>query len=105
MLEVRVQPKAKRNSVEVVEGSKLKVSVTSAAEGGKANDAAIALLAKELGVAKRSVTIVRGHRNRDKVLDIAGLSTEHVIARLLARQASARSEGSRRLSAKGRPSE
>ena len=81
-LQVRVQPKARRNSIEVVEGSKLKVYVTAAPEGGKANDAVIALLAKSLGISKSHIRILRGHKNRDKLLDIACLTEDEVIARL-----------------------
>ena len=81
-LQVRVQPKAKRNSIEVVEGSKLKVYVTAAPEDGKANDAVVALLAKSLGVAKSHIRILRGHKSRDKLLDIKGLTENKVIARL-----------------------
>ena len=81
-LQVRVQPKARRNSIEVVDGSKLKIYVTTAPEGGKANDAVVALLAKRLGVAKSHVRIVRGHKSRDKLLDIEGLTEDEVIARL-----------------------
>lgn len=81
-LQIRVQPKAKRNSIEVVEGSKLKVYVTTAPEGGKANDAVVALLAKSLGVAKSHIRILRGHKSRDKLLDIEGLSEDEIITRL-----------------------
>lgn len=81
-LQVRVQPKARRNSIEVVEGSKLRVYVTTAPEGGKANDAVVALLAKSLGVAKSHIRILIGHKSRDKLLDIEGLTEDQVIARL-----------------------
>lgn len=81
-LQVRVQPRARRNSIEVVDGSKLKIYVTTAPEGGKANDAVVALLAKSLGIAKSHVRIVRGHKSRDKLLDIEGLTEDEVIARL-----------------------
>ena len=81
-LQVRVQPKARRNSIEVVEGSKLKVYVTAAPEGGKANDAVIALLAKSLGISKSHIRILRGDKSRDKLLDIARLTEDEVIARL-----------------------
>ena len=76
-IEVRVQPKAKRNSVEV-KGGKLKVRVTAAPEGGKANAAVIALLAKKLGVAKSSISINRGHKSRDKLCSIEGLTKDEV---------------------------
>ena len=81
-LQVRVQPKARRNSIEVVEGSKLKVYVTAAPEGGKANDAVVALLAKSLGISKSHIRILRGDKSRDKLLDIARLTEDEVIARL-----------------------
>ena len=82
MIEVRVQPRAKRNSVEVFEGAKLRVRVTAAPEGGKANDAVIALLARTLGVAKNSIRILKGHKGREKVLAVKGLSVQEVIDEL-----------------------
>ena len=51
-------------------------------EGGKANEAAVALLAKRIGVAKRSIKVLRGHRSRDKVLSVQGLDARSVMARL-----------------------
>ena len=48
------------------------VRVTAAPEGGKANDAVVALLAKRLRVPKRSVRIVRGHKSRNKQIRIEG---------------------------------
>ena len=64
---IRVQPKAKagRNSVEV-NGDRVTARVTAAPEGGKANDAVVALLAKRLKVAKGRVHIVRGHKAREQ---------------------------------------
>ena len=82
LLEVRVQPKASRNRVEVVGGVKLRVYVTAAPEAGKANEAVAALLAKRLGVAKGSIRIVKGHAARDKLLSIEGFTAEEVLARL-----------------------
>ena len=82
MLEIRVQPKAKLNRVEVDDGGNVKVHVTSAPEGGKANNAVIALLAKQLGVAKRDVEIVRGHKSRNKLVIVSGMTDEEAVARL-----------------------
>ena len=83
-LEVRVQPRAKRDRVELTQGSKLKVYVTAAPEGGKANEAAIALLAARLGVGKSSIRIVQGFKARDKVLAVEGLDERALKARLQA---------------------
>ena len=82
VLEIRVHAKAKRNSVEAHGGSTLGVWVTAAPEGGKANEAVIALLAKRLGVSKSSLSILRGHKSRNKLLSFEGLVAEEVFARL-----------------------
>ncbi len=63
---VRVTPKASRNKV-VRQDDVLRVYVTVVPEGGKANAAVQKLLAKELGVAKSRLTLVRGATARDKV--------------------------------------
>ncbi len=83
-LEVRVQPRAKRNALEAVEGQALKAYVTAPPEGGKANEALVALLARALGVAKGRVRIVRGHHGRNKMVTIEGVSNEDVLLRLRA---------------------
>lgn len=71
---VRVTPKASHNRIEAVtedgEGPDYRVYVTAAPDKGKANKAVIALLAKELGVAKSTLTIVRGETSRDKLVEI-----------------------------------
>ena len=81
-LEARVQPRAKRNSVEVLPGLKLGVCVTAPPEGGRANHAVITLLAKRLGVAKSSIAILRGVQSRNKLIRVNGLSPEEVFTRL-----------------------
>ena len=78
---IRVQPKARRNSVEV-NGDRVTARVTAAPEGDKANDAVVALLAKRLKVAKGKVHIVRGHKARDKRLCIEDMTADEVCARL-----------------------
>jgi uncharacterized protein len=72
MLEVRVQPRAKKNEVLVRDGRVL-VRVTAPPAEGKANAALCALLAKKLGVPKRAVKVQRGAASRDKVVSIDGM--------------------------------
>ena len=73
-LTVRVTPKAASNRIKVEhnkDGSKLiKIYVTTVPEDGKANKAVIEILAKELGVAKSSIEIIRGHTSKDKLIRI-----------------------------------
>ena len=82
-LDIRVQPRASRNVIEV-DGdrpeAKIIVRVTAPPEGGKANDAVVALLAKRLRVPKRSVRILRGHKSRDKRIRIEGISSKELLS-------------------------
>ena len=81
---VRVVPRARRNAVEVTEDGSLRVRVTAAPADGKANEALVSLLSKRLRVPKSSVRIVRGHRARNKVVEVDGLSAQEVVDRLRA---------------------
>ena len=71
--------------MEVVEGPRIRVYVAAAPEGGKANDAVVSLLAKSLGVSKSSITILQGHRGRDKLLSVDGVGAAEVYSRLSGR--------------------
>lgn len=66
---VRVTPKAARNVV-VASDVGLRVYVTAAPEGGKANAAVVKLLSKALGVPKSRLLLLRGATSRDKVFEI-----------------------------------
>ena len=73
---MRVQPRAKRNAVEVSDDGAVRIRVTAAPDRGKANEAAMELLAKMLRVPKGAVRIARGHRAKDKILAIDGITPE-----------------------------
>ena len=74
-IEVLVSPKSKRNAVEEVQGQEgtLRVRTTAAAADNKANFAVIDLLADHFGVAKSQVSIIRGHTDRKKLIEISGM--------------------------------
>lgn len=78
-LQVRVTPKASSNRIKIEpheNGEKvIRVYVTCVPEGGKANDQVIKLLSKALKIPKSSLSIQRGHKNRDKVICISGASS------------------------------
>jgi uncharacterized protein (TIGR00251 family) len=79
LLNIRVQPRALRNKfMALSEEGALKVRVTAAPTGGKANDAVLKLLAKSFGVATGALTIVRGDTSRNKVIKVEGLSEAEI---------------------------
>lgn len=79
---IRVQPSARQNTILGIRGGVVMARVTAPAIEGRANEAVRRLVAKQLGVAKSSVTIVRGHRSRDKVVTINGLDRPTILDRL-----------------------
>lgn len=70
LLTVRVTPKAARNRL-VIDAGTARVYVTTVPEGGKATAAVVKLLAKELGIAKSRITLLRGAKDRTKVFQIS----------------------------------
>ncbi len=71
-LTVRVVPRAGKTGIETVtEDGMLRVRLTAPPVEGAANGALVAFLADVLGVPKRDVMIVRGSRNRAKVVAIS----------------------------------
>jgi uncharacterized protein (TIGR00251 family) len=72
-LRVRVSPGARRGGVAGRVGDVWKLRVTAPAEGGRANDAVVRLLADTVDVPRRRVTLVSGHTAREKVVELQGV--------------------------------
>ena len=83
IIPLKAQPGARRNAIVGEHAGMLKVVVSQKPENGKANEAIIALLAKQLGVSKSSCQLLSGHTNSLKRMRIAGLSADLVRQRLL----------------------
>lgn len=81
-LELKTIPNAPRNEIVGWLGSALKVKVHAPAVEGKANDELIDFLSAKLGVHRRSVTLLRGDKSRQKVVQIDGLDLAEVKTRL-----------------------
>ncbi|MSQ13695.1 MAG: DUF167 domain-containing protein [Dehalococcoidia bacterium] len=79
---IQAHPGSKERRIDVRDGEAVHVFVTERAEGGKANEAVVALLADALGVAKTRVSITRGHGARRKLVAVDGLSTEQTLVKL-----------------------
>lgn len=76
-LRVRLTPKSSRDAIEGVErladgSAVLKARVRAVPEGGKANTALAALLAKALGVARGAVALQAGQTSRLKTVRVSG---------------------------------
>jgi uncharacterized protein YggU (UPF0235/DUF167 family) len=76
-LRLRVTPKSRREGpqglVATPEGDMaLKLGINAAPEDGKANAAIVALLAKNLSVAKAAISVAAGAKDRRKLVDIRG---------------------------------
>ncbi|HLC67531.1 MAG TPA: DUF167 domain-containing protein [archaeon] len=69
IIEVRVVPNARRNSVADWNG-KVFVHLTASAEGGRANTQLVEVLSEHFDVKRSAVKIVRGVKSRDKVVEI-----------------------------------
>lgn len=81
-LELKVIPNAPRNEIAGWLGTALKVKVHAPALEGRANDELLAFLADHLGLPRRSVTLLRGDKSRQKVVQIDGLDLAEVKTRL-----------------------
>jgi uncharacterized protein (TIGR00251 family) len=79
---LRVAPGATRAGVVGRHGDAWKVRVNAPAEGGRANDAVVRLLAETCALPRASVTLVSGHTARDKIVELAGLEPDDIDRRL-----------------------
>jgi uncharacterized protein (TIGR00251 family) len=66
VLELHVQPGAKKTEFAGMHGARRKVRLAAPPVDGKANEALIAFLAAEYGVPKRNITIDAGEHARQK---------------------------------------
>jgi uncharacterized protein len=72
-LRLRVSPGARRSELVGRHGDGWKVRVAAPAEGGRANEAVLDLLAERLSMPRRALSIVSGHTTREKVVELAGI--------------------------------
>jgi uncharacterized protein (TIGR00251 family) len=71
LLELHVQPGAKKSGVAGLHGGALKVRIASPPVDGRANATLIEFLAKALGVPKQSLAVVKGEASRRKTVRVA----------------------------------
>jgi uncharacterized protein (TIGR00251 family) len=81
-LRLRISPGATRSAIVGRHGEAWKIRVAAPPQDGKANDAVVRLLARELELPRGSVTLVSGHGGRDKIVEVAGIDIDEAQRRL-----------------------
>lgn len=71
-LHIKLTPSARNNAITRIENGRLRVSVTTVAEKGKANIAFLNFLSKKLQLPKRQFQLIAGHTARLKTVLIEG---------------------------------
>lgn len=70
LLRVKVKPNAKKEGVKQIDDTRFEVRVKEPPKEGKANRAAITLLAQHFHTAPSRITIVAGTASKEKVIEI-----------------------------------
>ncbi len=80
VLKVIVRPSSKeRELFASFSETEILINLNSPARGGKANTELVKRLSKLLGVSSSDVSIISGHRGRDKTIHISGVTKDHLI--------------------------
>jgi uncharacterized protein (TIGR00251 family) len=83
LLKVIVRPKSReKNLVAEVSSELIIVNLNSPAREGKANTELIKRMAKMLSISTSKLTLVAGHKSREKTLLVQGLGLEDIEQRL-----------------------
>ncbi len=82
LIRVKAVPGASRDGVAGTLGDRLKVRVSAPPEGGRANRAVCAVIARALGVKKKQVSIETGRTGPEKTVRVECCSVGAVAERL-----------------------
>ena len=85
ILRVHIVPNAKIDCVVGEHGGAVKIKLRAPAVEGKANAALISFLAEQLNISRRAIALERGHKSRDKLIRVNGLTAEDVRTRMRVR--------------------
>jgi uncharacterized protein len=81
-LAVRLQPRSSQNAIQGEQDGALRIRVTAPPVDSAANQALIDLLASTLDCARGQLTLVRGHRSRQKLISVSGVALPRILQRL-----------------------
>ena len=77
-LSVKVQPSARKNSIDGYTDGVLRMKIAAPPVDGKANKELIAYLSDILNMRKSAITIEKGQTNRSKLISIEGIDETHL---------------------------
>jgi len=80
ILHVHVVPRSAKSEVAGVQGDALKLKITAPPVEGQANAECIRLLSDILGIKKKQVRILGGHKSRKKTVAIEGIGRRDIEA-------------------------
>jgi uncharacterized protein (TIGR00251 family) len=83
VLSLHIQPGAKKTEIAGLHGDALKIRLAAPPVDGKANEALLAFVAKQLGVAKSRVELVSGQTSRAKRVAVVGVDAAEITQKLL----------------------
>jgi len=79
---VHLQPRASRSEIKSQPDGSLLVRVTAPPVENAANQALLQLLAKTFRVSRSSLSIIRGVKSRQKVVEVAGISAAELAVKV-----------------------
>jgi hypothetical protein len=80
---VSVVPRSSRCEIAGIHNNALRIKLTSPPVDNEANKQCCEFIAKQMGIARRQVAIIRGQTSRHKVLRIEGVVEQEVQEKLL----------------------
>ncbi len=81
-LHVRIQPGARTSAFVGWYGDLPKFAIAAPPVDGAANEAAVAAIARELGLRPHQVRLVGGARSRTKRFEVDGMTDDEIVERL-----------------------
>ncbi|WP_456431954.1 DUF167 domain-containing protein [Thermosulfuriphilus sp.] len=78
IIKVHVQPRAKKTELAGRHGQAIKVRLAAPPVEGKANKALLSFMAQRLSLPLTALTIISGHKGRDKRILIQGVNPEEI---------------------------
>jgi uncharacterized protein len=82
-LTISVVPRSSRCEIAGIHNNSLRIKLTSPPVDNEANKQCCEFIAKQMGIARRQVAIIRGQTSRHKVLRIEGVVEQEVQEKLL----------------------